>query len=91
MYITTLNFDLIDILKLEQELKNKSLNLNTKVNGLVYDNSSRELNILSNSEFDEADIEFINEVIIDYTNTEPEKDTEIVGLGLQNTKITNCG
>lgn len=89
MYITTLNFDLIDILKLEQELKSKSLNLNTKLNGLVYDNSSRELQILSSSEFDEADIEFINEVITDYTNTEPEKDTKIVGLGLQNTKITN--
>ncbi len=89
MYITTLNFDLIDILKLEQEFKNKSINLNTKLNGLVYDNSSRELNVLSISEFDEADIEFINEVITDYTNTEPEKDTKIVGLGLQNTKITN--
>lgn len=89
MYITTLNFDLIDILKLEQEFKNKSINLNTKLNGLVYDNSSRELKLLSNSEFDEADNEFINEVITEYINTEPEKDNKIVGLGLQNTKITN--
>lgn len=89
MYTTTLSFDLNDILKLEYEIKQKSNSLYVKVNGLVYNNSNKELTIISSSEFDEADISNITEAIENYSNTDQERDTKIVGLGIQNVKITN--
>lgn len=89
MYTTTLSFDLYDILKLEYEIKQKSNSLYVKVNGLVYNNSNKELTIISASEFDEADISNITEAIENYSNTDQERDTKIVGLGIQNVKITN--
>lgn len=89
MYITTLNFELYDILKLENDIKQKSISLNNKLNGLLYNNSNNELTVMSLLPLDEADNSNIEEVIANYNNTFQEKDTKIVGLGLQNVKVSN--
>lgn len=83
MYSVTLNFNLLDILKLDKHLKNACAN----VEGLMYNSATQELVVNSEQTLTQQDIDAITQALGSYVNTPPPPPQQILNTGLQLEKV----
>lgn len=79
----TLEFDLLDILQLQDWIKNYNNRLATIIEGCGYEDIVRKLTIVATEQLSNQDMQDISQAIASYTNPTVPPDYRIVNTGLQ--------
>lgn len=86
-YYFITDYEVLDILQLQQYLRNYSGRLTTIIEGCVFDSGIKKLTIHTTEELTENEITAINTLLVTYSNPPIPNMTRIRNLGLQKSNV----